>query len=451
MAYFNDFSSTTISGGAVSGFGQPWGTYPDWEFREGRLKTQDAPSESYKLLTISDVAPFVNGEIVSLSSGYFHESMEKPIGRTRTTGLRISGAGPTATGVFASVYTTSKRTYTDPSALILVQVREMVNGNSSIIGSVSLPYVVHSIDMLMRIRLRVVEDQVWVKAWSDVLDEPEGWTLTCKTSVQSEGRAGLAPEGMATQEFCWVGVGVGESAPMGPKGSFTTEHADFSGGVKELAISMCYDLYNNGNSHNPLSETNIRNDMDAIVPGYRSARTRALEISRKNRLPTSTPEDHPLSYAHCSRFSGTLILNTIDPFFAADLTMWQNDFMNAYMNGWVQVGNGEYYDPSWCKPGDVWITRDPGHVFVWIGDHGGYNDVIAEAAFNGMETDRSRVGSMRRFYLNPTTGRDGSGRPYSAWRFVGRPEHQIYQQRDDGLRLMQAYQQTVNGIEQRVI
>lgn len=185
-----------------------------------------------------------------------------------------------------------------------------------------------------------------------------------------------------------------------------------------LASSMSWPLYDGGTASNPYSFTGIRgddSDTDAVLPAYTSARQEAAEKQiwagiELGELPMDS------EYGHCSNFVATVIINTLTPNFPT-FTGAMNRWMRDPSNGWVVIGGSENYDPTMYQPGDVFLTRGSGHTFMWIGEHGRHEDVIAEAAFASDE--RTRTASLRRYPLDLSTGEDGLGRVYDVWRYIG--------------------------------
>lgn len=433
-----DMSTVYATDTYVSGFQQPWGVNP-WSVREGRLSAPQQTSQGHRMLTLSAVRPVSDAEVIALTQAYYTSTIDnRTQGANRGVAVRVSGGSGSETAVFADVVTTDVG--------LTLRVRQIASGVTTTLASTRIGgWNRFWADQLIRIRLRASGATVLAKAWMETETEPR-WMLRTTTTVRSAGRVGLTALGDSIQEYAWLGVSTdASSAPQGETTLVDHGNADFSGLVP-LAVSMCYPMTASG-FYSPESQTHPLQDREVARPGFIDARIRAIKIATKNRTVYPPPGDLTLGYSHCSRFSGTLIINTIDPLFAADYTGFQNDYVADSRNGWVQVGTGATYDPSWCQPGDVWITDVPGHVFVWIGTHGGRDDVVAEGAFNGMDEQwgLSRVGALRRFYLD-AQGKDNVGRTYTAWRFMGRPGKALRLQTSSGLHPVQAHLQTRSGL-----
>lgn len=438
MRHLQTFSGSSST---LTGLVRMWGDTAPWSIADGRLRRDEVGAEEAQPLALTAVPATADGEVVALTQCYQYTTIDRPIGVNRGVAVRVSSTGgPGRHAIVAHILVHDGR--------LVLRVQQTVGEATTTLGSVAVGEWSHLYsDHLIRIRLRADGAMVRASAWMDTEDEPRQWMLTAATTVLASGRIGVMGQGIAVQEYVWVGAGTGrDAAPVGGQGLPAETGADFRG-VVPLMLSMCYPLYGDGTQADPRALTYPGNDIDAALPGYRAARARAIRIAMQNRVTYPPPGDTRVGYSHCSRFSGTVIINTLDPLFAADYTLWQNQYMADYRNGWVQVGSGETYDPSWCRPGDVWITREQGHVFVWLGQHGGHQDVIAEAAFNGIngEYGYSRVGSLRRYYLD-ANGQDHIGRPYSAWRFVGRPPNRFLLQTAAGLEDVEAYLQTADSL-----
>ena len=192
---------------------------------------------------------------------------------------------------------------------------------------------------------------------------------------------------------------------------------DYSGPA-QLAISISWPLYAEGKKAHPMAYTGIRGDdgeTAAVLPSYAEARLRAA-----NQQKWSGKERGILQadrgFGNCSNFVSTIVINTLVPEFptlAGEIHTW----VTNPENGWQLVGTSETYEPSSYLPGDIFVTRAKGHTFMWIGEYGGYPDVVAEASFSSDE--RTRTGVLRRYGLNPQTGEDRSGRLYDVWRYLG--------------------------------
>lgn len=435
-----DFQNVTVTGGAVEGFSQPWDQYSGWAKREGRLQKPEEAAYGNRALTLDALPPAQDVEVVALTQAYNLSRYARPVGANRGILVRAAGGAANPTGIVVDVFTDADR--------IHLRGRELVAGEMRLLFLQTYESWarIHG-DHLFRIRVKTIGSTVRAKIWWDHKPEPEHWTVSATTTVTEPGRVGVFPQGTFVQEYVWFGYSdqPDTSAPMGGPGLTDKMGADYRGLIP-LVEGMCYPIVaDNPTGFPPESETNVKNDIEVARPAYRAARSRAIEIMTENRLPVPTPGDIPLGYSHCSRFSGTVILNLIDRTMAAEMTASQNAYFEDWRNGWVQVGSSEHYDPSWCRPGDVWVTREPGHVWVWIGDYGGYNDVIAEAQFNGLLTQQSRVGLLRRWNM-PASGIAANGRSYSAWRFIGRQPKRAFLQTANGMVQVDTFLQTEDGV-----
>lgn len=195
----------------------------------------------------------------------------------------------------------------------------------------------------------------------------------------------------------------------------------------DLAIDLSFPLFENGRKAAPQSFVNrgdrVRSDRNEASDEYRAARLAAINAGRQagNEL---LPQNRRMRYAHCSQYVSTVVLTTLDAEFAGNLTVRQDEYLNdptqGWMNGWVKVGNSQDYDPSLYRPGDIFLTRGPGHVFFWIGEHGGFDDVISDASFFAeKDSEKLRLPSLRRYFMKPESGVDSEGRSYDVWRYVG--------------------------------
>lgn len=218
-----------------------------------------------------------------------------------------------------------------------------------------------------------------------------------------------------------AGLVVGLSTAVTADAASASSEPDTQSAV-DLAIRLATPLGPKGKA-DPKSFVNrgdvVRDDRDLAGAYYRTERNNAIRVASAAGNPF-LPEEDRRRYAHCSQYMSTVILNTIDPMYPGDLTAHQYPYMKNPANGWVQVGTSESYDPSTYKPGDVFLTRGPGHTFMWIGEHGGYSDVVAEASFAAEDSAQLKLPSLKRYSINTNTGIDGDGRAYDVWRFVGR-------------------------------
>ena len=202
--------------------------------------------------------------------------------------------------------------------------------------------------------------------------------------------------------------------------------------AEALAVSLSYPLYEpyqgNGTQSHPRAYTGGGdNDQGLVHSSYIQARERAIEMTA-NAWNSSVPLPDR-AWANCSAFTATIINNTLDPNFPSNLVRNQYAYINKPENGWVKVGSAADYSPEKYEPGDIFITNGGGisalpgggggHTFMWIGDHAGFTDVVAEASFG---RKGSKVAKLPVLHINTVTdGTDKQGRNYEVWRFVGKP------------------------------
>lgn len=195
-----------------------------------------------------------------------------------------------------------------------------------------------------------------------------------------------------------------------------------------VALSISHPMNTDGTRSFRLTRLGDRLDIDATTPASRKHRAVAMRIANLvgNAYP---PKDEKFWYAHCSRWVGPIINTTLDPRFPADWTKMQLAYLRDVNSGWVRMGTGLLSDEE-MLPGDVVITDEwspSGHVVMWVGDHGGYTNVVTEASYggitNGVLHPDSKVGGLRRargpVVLIDGSGRDKNGRIYSTWRYYG--------------------------------
>lgn len=195
------------------------------------------------------------------------------------------------------------------------------------------------------------------------------------------------------------------------------------------AIALSFPLHESGRKADPRAFVNrndtVRSDRDEASGDYRQARLDAIAAGTQAGNEY-LPEDKRTRYAHCSQYIGTVMLNSIDTGFPANLTKSQNEYMNdpsrGWINGWVKVGATEDYDPELYRPGDIFLTRGAGHVFMWIGEHDGQEDIVSDASLRLRESKNLRLPSLRKSPIDERTGADQRDRPYDIWRYVGDPQ-----------------------------
>lgn len=197
----------------------------------------------------------------------------------------------------------------------------------------------------------------------------------------------------------------------------------------KLAISLSFPMYGSGEhfgkSSHPAAYTGGGVlDRSRVHPSYQSARVRASALARVTANP-SMPATSKY-WANCSAFTATVINNTLDAEFPANLVKNQYKYISKPSNGWVKVGDTARYNPSSYRAGDIFITTDSGritsgHTFMWVGKHAGLNEVVAEAAYGG---DGSSYARMPALHVNrQKTSKDQFGRKYEVWRFVGKKKN----------------------------
>lgn len=440
--FFDDFTETTVSDGAVSGFSQPWISDSNWSIAGDVLTHQTASNAAARLL-VAEGFTGTDMDACVMSTAYRTDAPNFPQGNYHTLILRASGTMATRTGIVIHVRSTGNVSSIEP---MTIQIHEATGGPLNLLREIVIPgWITGHSNRPIRVRARVSDRTVQAKAWFDGQPEP-AWMIQATTKVVSPGGAGFAGWGDSQQEFHWFGASTEGAPQQGPAVGPDRHAADYRGPAA-LAVSMSYPLYGDGTDPHPDCYTMPNDDREVALPTYKSGRQRALTIDAQITDQYPVPGIIPQGFAHCSKFSGTVIRNTIDPTFPGDYTGWQTDYLTNPFNGWTKVMTAETYDLAHARPGDVWVTRDPGHVFVWIGAHAGHSDVVSEAAYNGVNAEYglSRVGSLRRFYLN-AQGLDHIDRPYDCWRFTGKPGRQWLMQTPTGVTRVAAYLQTPDGL-----
>lgn len=191
---------------------------------------------------------------------------------------------------------------------------------------------------------------------------------------------------------------------------------DFSS-AKSLAIDLAYPLYKDGTVPPPVSRTGGGSrDIGQASPWYYMARQRSNELGGAAGAENLAPGDE--QFAAASAFVGTVVQNTIDAGFPGLMIKKQRLYLADPDNGWVKVGSTEKYSPSSYEPGDVLITRDSNSaVMIWIGNHGGRKNVIADAAHGKRDSKDARLPGLR--ISNLTKSGDPDGRQYDVYRYAG--------------------------------
>ncbi|QZY52263.1 FG-GAP repeat domain-containing protein [Leucobacter tenebrionis] len=198
-----------------------------------------------------------------------------------------------------------------------------------------------------------------------------------------------------------------------------------------LAVSLSFPLYGTGTAYGKKSHPDSFTgggslDRPRVHKSYQQARTRAVGLT-KGTGNISMPRDDRY-WANCSSFTATVVNNTLDPSFPSNLTLNQWHYVTKPQNGWKKIGTTADYRPQDYKAGDIFLTRPfklangkaSGHTFMWVGDHGGLKEVVAEASYGG---EGSKTARMPALHVNALkTEKDRTGRSYDVWRFVGKPE-----------------------------
>ena len=204
--------------------------------------------------------------------------------------------------------------------------------------------------------------------------------------------------------------------------------------IKHLAIRCSAPLYGNGRSANPASRVNtqnpdgsitVGNDRELALPAYRQARLDAIAIATAAGNTYARGVDAEGNYADCTMFVGDMVINTLDPLFPARGSATQYAYLTNPVNGWTNVGATTNYAPEEYMTGDLLITLPPfegHHVILWIGDHDGMAEVMADASRitprdSGMGL---RNPTLRVSLFTATKSTDSAGRTYGVYRYTGR-------------------------------
>ncbi|QZY53123.1 hypothetical protein [Leucobacter tenebrionis] len=233
----------------------------------------------------------------------------------------------------------------------------------------------------------------------------------------------------------------GKDAASGKKGSASGEKnggesdaSDNSGGPAalpktldysspaDLAVSVSYPLYKGGRKADPRAFTGGGPvDAEMASENYKKLKKDAYEIAKKagSELPPWPDE----SYANCSAFTGAVVIATIDPEFPGNLVRDQREYMSDPFSGWRKVGDSSDYRQEDLLPGDLFLTPKGtrlAHTWMWIGEHDGVENVVAQAAYGSEGNSGARLPSLQIDPLqNSDDGTDGMGRSYEIWRYVG--------------------------------
>jgi len=299
-------------------------------------------------------------------------------------------------------------------------------GAGHVEGYLGDPWTAHWV----RLRVQAFGKFIRVKAWFDGLPEPGEWCLTTITEHVEPGTVGLDNSGTSDNysEFGWASISTGGAEVRVPGNMiYKGRHADYTD-LKRLLVSVSMPLVpevaNDPRAHDPAAETYFFDDVNIVSPAQRDLRARAIETALRVGSPHPPAQDGHGGYSHCSRFAGSVVIPMMDPLFPGDLTDVQGAYLADPRNGWERIGDGT--DRSATKLGDVWVTRSSGHVFIYVGEYGGFPDVIADASYGGGGGEdgtrgNSYVARLRRWYIR-TDGRDVVGRYYYGYRYVGRPD-----------------------------
>lgn len=173
---------------------------------------------------------------------------------------------------------------------------------------------------------------------------------------------------------------------------------EMSGDTAKFAISIAYprDQHAKANvSGNPYG-TNV------ATKKYLQAKQNAMKLG-------TSPEGMPSLFASCDRFVATVIINTTDRNFPWGSTTEQQNYLSKSPK-WKQ-----YTKKSEAQPGDVWVTKQNGHVILYAGKYQGI-DTIVHASYLEFV---GRVDNAS--YLNENMIDLGS-REYYGYHYIGKKE-----------------------------
>lgn len=202
----------------------------------------------------------------------------------------------------------------------------------------------------------------------------------------------------------------GEKSPLAQNADYTS--------AKSLAVSLSYPIYGDGSKSHPASFTGGgRIDAELASNVYKDVKTRARAVAKdfNNRYPPSDIAN----YADCGAFVASIIINLIDPDFPGLLVDRQREYVEQPQNGWGKVADGENYEESELQTGDLFISKnsaEPDHVWMWLGEVNGHQNVIADASFGREGSPSAYLPSLR---INPlqSAPQDSRGRSYEIWRY----------------------------------
>lgn len=148
---------------------------------------------------------------------------------------------------------------------------------------------------------------------------------------------------------------------------------------------------------------------DDVAPNDAYGKSNAKQEYKdaKKKAEDETDKD-PLGglYASCDRFVATVIRLTVDPEIPWGSTSEQQAYLSKSPK-WER-----YEKKSEAEPGDIWITKNNGHVILYLGNVDG-TDTIAHASY------LDRVAGMDpASYLDENLV-DSGGRAYYGYRFIG--------------------------------
>ncbi len=194
--------------------------------------------------------------------------------------------------------------------------------------------------------------------------------------------------------------------------------ADFES-LTSLSYSLSYPLGEDDSRPNPDSYTQGGNsDVLKTLDSYRLAKYKAYYIAKAH--DNSSLPLLETSFANCSAFTATVIINTLDPDFPGNYVRNQRDYVNGTEDGWVKVARGENYNKNKLRAGDVFISREsnrPGHTWIWLGMINGVDSIVAEASYGPKGSATAHLPSLRVVPLD-SQGRDSQGRTYDIWRYT---------------------------------
>lgn len=195
--------------------------------------------------------------------------------------------------------------------------------------------------------------------------------------------------------------------------------ADFSN-LKNLAISLSYPLYEEGQRTHPAAYTGGGEiDTQLVAEPYKVAKSQARYIALASN--SKSPPSELRNFADCGAFVATVIINYLDPDFPGLLVHKQLEYVKKPKNGWKKVSVDGGYNPSNLVPGDIFISNlgsVSNHVFMWLGTVDGHENTIAQAAYAPEGAAYAHLPALRENPIEPKKP-DLQGRKYEVWRYVG--------------------------------